>query len=170
MSREKLKPINQSNENIFNVTNFPGINTLPSMPISESLPDDDFDVAIMSHEEKKTFKSNITIKRENVLLGKSKVISLFKEASDFKLKNLNDFRSLAEQAAVMARLNAAACAPGDGHGAQSSSSQISLGGESALSIGKSNGLPGAKHESGKHDHCSHGNDYGECPNGCKKAA
>lgn len=27
-----------------------------------------------------------------------------------------------------------------------------------------------KHQSGEHDHCSHGNDYGECPNGCKKAA
>jgi len=26
------------------------------------------------------------------------------------------------------------------------------------------------HKSDEHDHCSHGNDYGECPSGCKKAA
>jgi hypothetical protein len=27
-----------------------------------------------------------------------------------------------------------------------------------------------KHEPGNHEHCDHGNDYGECPKGCRKAA
>lgn len=81
--------------------------------------------------------------------------------------NATSITNLNEAAFYAAKRQEMACAPGDGHGIQASPS-VSI--ESGLKISKSNSLPGAKHESGKHDHCSHGNDYGECPDGCKKAA
>lgn len=84
--------------------------------------------------------------------------------------NVASITNLNEAAFYAARRQEIACAPGDGHGMQSPSLQISSGAELSFNSNKANTLTGVKHESGKHDHCSHGNDYGSCPEGCKKAA
>jgi len=130
--------------------------------------DDDFDVEVVSFEEKAKVVSNLTTKSERILEGKGKVISFFREAADYKLRNLNDFRNLAEQAAVMARLNAAACAPGDGHGLQSTSS-INSTVELSTSSNITSIFSKGGHKEGKHDHC--GNCGGDLNDGkCSKCA
>ena len=148
-------------------------NNIMVQPQDTLSSDDDFDVEVVSFEDKSKVVSNLTTKKDRVLEGTGKVISFFKEAADYKLKNLNDFRTLAEQAAVMARLNASACAPGDGHGGiQTSASSISSSGEISTSSNISSlfGKKEHSHKPGEGDHCKHNNDYGSCPEGCKKAA
>jgi len=179
---ERLTPLNKlpvsesvptviKNNSIFEVANpFASSGNLALTP-QRAVSDDDFDVEVISFEEKAKVVSNLTTKSERILEGKGKVISFFREAANYKLRNMDDFRNLAEQAAVMARLNAAACAPGDGHGLQANSSLSGAGELSALSnvtsiFSKAQG----KHESGAHKHCEHGEDYGKCSKGCKAAA
>lgn len=162
------------NSSVFKLANpFPENNNFMVQPADAPIGDDDFDVEVVSFEEKSKVVSNLTTKKERVLEGTGKVISFFKEAADYKLKNLNDFRTLAEQATVMARLNAAACAPGDGHGGiQTSAPSISSSGEisTASKISSLFGKKEHSHKPGEGDHCTHNNDYGSCPEGCKKAA
>lgn len=145
------------NNSVFEVVNpFTSSNNFPAM--SENLPmadyDDGFGAEVISFEERSGVITNLTTKKERVLEGKGKVISFFKEAADYKLKNLNDFRNLAEQAAVMARLNAAACAPGDGHGGmQNNSSGLSSKGELSLGSNVTSIFSKGGHKEGQHDHC-----------------
>lgn len=143
------------NNSIFEVVN-PFANSNNFLAISENLPttDDGFGAEVISFEERSTVITNLTTKKERVLEGKGKVISFFKEAADYKLNNLNDFRNLAEQAAVMARLNAAACAPGDGHGGmQNNSSALNSNGEISLGSNATSIFSKGGHKEGQHDHC-----------------
>lgn len=141
----------------------------PEKSVSTVNNDDDFDAEVVSFEEKSKIVSNLTTKQERILEGKGKVISFFKEAVDYKLKNLDDFRTLAEQAAVMARLSVAACAPGDGHGVQNNTSPLSPNVELSLNTNIPSIFSKDSHKEGRHDHCRKcGEDLNEGK--CKKCA
>lgn len=160
--------LTRPNNSLFEVVNpFATSGNLAIAPETISINDDDFGAEVISFEERSSVVTNLTTKKERVLEGSGKVISFFKEAADYKLKNMNDFRTLADQAAVMARLSAAACAPGDGHGVSQNSSSLNSAGELSISSNVSSIFSKGGHKEGKHDHCSKcGGDLndGKCSN------
>lgn len=81
-----------------------------------------------------------------------------------------------EFVAMRLRMNAMADADGcGGRSEMAKSSETGLGNNviyfGQAKLNKSLGTSSEhKHQSGEHDHCSHDNDFGSCPEGCKKAA
>lgn len=161
---DKLKPNSvlpfQANLEISGISSLKTeFNQIPPNPFD--MGDDDYDfinndtsfeVKVVSFEERKEqVKAQERVWKSQ---GMGEVISFVDRAAQFKQNNISDFRKIAEQAAVMARLNAAACAPGDGHGGmQNSNSQISSNGEMSLSSNVTSIFSKGGHKEGQHDHC-----------------
>lgn len=95
----------------------------------------------------------------------------FQDVMNSLSKNMTRLEWVARSVMDTAMALKAACLADGQHGNNaitSSVSTISSSGE--VSISTPTSIFGKKHESGKHGHCEHNEDYGKCSKGCQKPA